>query len=83
MAERWKDLKQLVSQLRCASDAPGRARLPADAAAQRVANFPNVSRQELMMFARVTGHAGLHELSFEDLCTINREISEYIDIPHA
>lgn len=35
------------------------------------------------MFARVTGHAGLHELSVEDLCTINREISEYTDIPHA
>lgn len=35
------------------------------------------------MFARITGHADLHELSVADLCTISREISEYTDIPHA
>lgn len=52
-------------------------------AAQRVANFLNVSLEELKMFARITGHADLHELSVEDLCTISREISEYTDIPHA
>ena len=35
------------------------------------------------MFARITGHADLHELCVDDLCTISREISEYTDIPHA
>ena len=60
-----------------------RTRLRVDAAARRVANFLNVSLEELRMFARITGHGDLHELSVEDLCTISREISEYTDIPHA
>ena len=60
-----------------------RARLHENAAAARVANFLNVSLEELKMFARITGHADLHDLSVEDLCTISREISEYTDIPHA
>ena len=60
-----------------------RERLHEDAAAARVANFLNVSLNELKMFARITGHENLHDLSVEDLCTISREISEYTDIPHA
>ena len=60
-----------------------RARLHMDVAASRVANFLKVSLEDLKMFARVTGHADLHDLSVEDLCTINREISEYTNIPHA
>lgn len=60
-----------------------RARLHEDAAAARVANFLRVSLEELKMFARITGHENLHDLSVEDLCTINREISEYTNIPHA
>ncbi len=60
-----------------------RERLHEDAAAARVANFLNVSLEELKMFARITGHENLHDLSVEDLCTISREISEYTDIPHA
>ena len=60
-----------------------RARLHEDAAAARVANFLNVTLDELKMFARITGHGNLHDLSVEDLCTISREISEYTDIPHA
>ena len=60
-----------------------RTRLRGEAAARRVANFLNVSLEELRMFARITGHRDLHELSVEDLCTISREISEYTDIPHA
>ena len=60
-----------------------RPRLQGEAAARRVANFLNVSLEELRMFARITGHRDLHELSVEDLCTISREISEYTDIPHA
>lgn len=60
-----------------------RARLKVDAAAQRVANFLNVSRDELKTFARITGHSSVHDLSVEDLITVSREISEYTNIPHA
>ena len=60
-----------------------RERFQADAAAKRVANFLNVSLEELKTFARITGHQRLHDLSVEDLCTINREISEHTNIPHA
>lgn len=60
-----------------------RARLKEDAAAKRVANFLNVSLEELRTFARVTGHTYLHDLSVEDLVTINREISEFTNISHA
>lgn len=60
-----------------------RKRLHVDAAAQRVANFLNVSRNELKTFARITGHASVHDLKVEDLVTWNREIAEYTDIPHA
>ena len=60
-----------------------RARLKGDAATQRVANFLNVSLEELKMFSRITGHKNLHDLSNQDLVTISREISEYTNIPHA
>ena len=60
-----------------------RSRMNIDAAAQRVANFLNVSLEELKTFARITGHERLHDLCVDDLCTINREISEFTDIPHA
>lgn len=59
-----------------------RLRLNQDAAAMRVANFLNVSLDELKMFARITGHNNIHDLSVDDLCTINREISEFTNIPH-
>ena len=60
-----------------------RARLHIDAAAQRVANYLKVSLAELKSYARITGHKNLHDLNLGDLCTINREISEFTDIPHA
>lgn len=60
-----------------------RKRLKVDAAAKRTANFLNASLEELKTFARVTGHKRLHDLSVEDLCTVNREISEFTNIPHA
>ncbi len=64
-------------------DADLRARLSPDPAAARVANFLNVSLEELKTFARITGHEKLHDLSVDDLCTISREISGFTDIPHA
>ena len=60
-----------------------RKRFQGDAAAQRVANFLNVSLAELKTFARITGHDKLHDLCVDDLCTISREISEHTDIAHA
>ena len=60
-----------------------RARLKVDTAAQRVANFLNVSKEELEMFARITGRKSLKDLDVSDLVTTNKEIAEYTDIPHA
>lgn len=60
-----------------------RARMNIEASAQRVANYLLVSFAELKTFARITGHSNIHDLSLEDLVTINREISEYTDIMHA
>ena len=64
-------------------DAELRMRLHTDAAAARVGNFLKVSLEELKMFARITGHERLHDLSVEDLCTVSREISEFTNIRHA
>ena len=60
-----------------------RERLKVEQAAQRVANYLNVTRQELKTFARITGHTCVHDLSVSDLVTISREISEFTNIPHA
>lgn len=60
-----------------------RERLKEDAAAQRVGNYLNCTFGELRTFARITGHADIHDLTVDDLCTTSREISEHTDIPHA
>ncbi|MEE0797027.1 MAG: glutamate synthase-related protein [Anaerovoracaceae bacterium] len=60
-----------------------RKRLNTDAAARRVANYLNVSLEELKTFARITGHNDLFDLSLDDLVTVSREISEFTDIRHA
>ena len=59
-----------------------RERLKVDAAAQRVANFLNVSRDELRTFARVTGNTSVHGLSVDNLVTTDRDIAEYTCIRH-
>lgn len=59
-----------------------RERLKVDAAAQRVANFLNVSLEELKTFARVTGNNSVHGLSLKNLVTTDRDIAEYTDIRH-
>ena len=58
-----------------------RARSDVDKAAQRVANFLNVSLKELKTFARVTGHTSVHDLSVTDLVTLDRDIVTYTNIP--
>ena len=60
-----------------------RKRLDVDAAARRVANFLNVSLEELRTFARITGHENLHDLSANDLVTVSGEIAAHTNIRHA
>ena len=60
-----------------------RSRLHIDHAAKRLSNYLNASFEELRMFGRITGHQNIHDLSVQDLVTINREISEHTNIPHA
>lgn len=60
-----------------------RERLKVEQSAQRVANYLNVTREELKTFARITGHSCIHDLSVDDLVTFNREISDFTNIPHA
>lgn len=59
-----------------------RKRLHIETSAKRVANYLNVTLEELRTFARITGHENLHDLSVADLCTTSREISEYTNIEH-
>lgn len=60
-----------------------RKRFPMEAAAQRVANYLEVSFAELRTFARVTGHKDIHGLSLSDLCTTDGDIHRYAGIAHA
>ena len=60
-----------------------RKRFKQEAAAKRVANFFNCTKEELRTFARITGHQKLKDLNVEDLVTINYEISQYTNIEHA
>jgi methylamine---glutamate N-methyltransferase subunit C len=67
-----------------ATQDPGlRARLDVDEAARGLANFLRVSTEELRDFARLTGHASVHELSVRDLVTTSSELSAHASIPHA
>lgn len=59
-----------------------RQRMKVDAAAQRVANFLNVSLEELKTFARVTGNHSVHGLSQDNLVTTDKDIAEYTGIRH-
>lgn len=59
-----------------------RARLDVSAAAQRVANFLNVSRKELETFARITGNHSVHDLSMANLVTMDSDIAKYTGIRH-
>ncbi|HIF5300130.1 TPA: glutamate synthase-related protein, partial [Clostridioides difficile] len=51
-----------------------RKRLHIENSANRVANFLNVSLEELKTFARISGHKDIHDLSVDDLYTVNSEI---------
>ncbi|HBE9653077.1 TPA: alpha-hydroxy-acid oxidizing protein [Clostridioides difficile] len=59
-----------------------RKRLHIENSANRVANFLNVSLEELKTFARISGHKDIHDLSVDYLYTVNSEISNYTNIQH-
>ncbi len=59
-----------------------RKNLKIEKASQRVANYLNVSLEEIKTFARITGNKNIHDLSTVDLSTFNSEISNYTNIPH-
>ncbi|HBG0816356.1 glutamate synthase-related protein [Clostridioides difficile] len=59
-----------------------RKRLHIENSANRVANFLNASLEELKTFARISGHKDIHDLSVDDLYTVNSEISNYTNIQH-
>ncbi|WP_320986924.1 FMN-binding glutamate synthase family protein, partial [Hungatella effluvii] len=54
-----------------------RKRFNVCAASARVGNFLKCSFEELKTYARITGHEDIHDMTVDDLCTINREISEF------
>lgn len=60
-----------------------RKKLHIEVSSQRLANFLNVSLEELKTFARITGNDDVHKLSVDNLCTTNSEISEHTNIKHA
>jgi glutamate synthase domain-containing protein 2 len=59
-----------------------RARLDVNKSAARVANFFNVSTDELKDFSRLSGNDNIHGMEANDLCTSNSEISNYTNIEH-
>ena len=60
-----------------------RKRLHIEESSKRLTNFLNVSLEELKTYARITGNHDIHDLSVENLCTTNSEISEHTNIIHA
>ena len=59
------------------------SRLDVDVGARRVANYFDVIASELSAFVRITGHDSVHDLTKDDLCTTDEEISKYCGIRHA
>ncbi len=59
-----------------------RQRLQVDKSARYLENFLRVSTEELKMFARLTGHRDVHDLSVRDICTTNADISNSTVIEH-
>ena len=67
----------------CATQDPElRKRLDHDKGAIRLANYLRATLEDLKTFARICGKSDVHELSTEDLCTVNSEIANHTDILH-
>ncbi len=59
-----------------------RKRLNQDHGAMRLANYLKVTLEELKIFARITGHDNVHDLSIDDLATTSHELATYTRIRH-
>lgn len=59
------------------------SRLDTKAGSLRVANYLNVSAEEIRVFLRVSGHRSLSELSLDDLCTTDADVAAQTGIRHA
>jgi len=59
-----------------------RDRLDIEKSAKQLENFLTVSTEEIKTFARLTGNDDVHNLSVDDLCTTNSEISDHTNIEH-
>ena len=59
------------------------SRLDQDAGAMRVGNYLKAVADEIRAFLRVSGHTELSQLSLDDLCTTDSEISLNTGIRHA
>lgn len=59
-----------------------RSRLQKEVGSKRVANFLNVSLEQLKEFARITGNESVHSLSPRNLVTIDKDIAENTGIAH-
>lgn len=59
------------------------SRLDQDAGAMRVGNYLNAVADEIRTFLRVSGHTELSQLSLDDLCTTDSEMSLNTGIRHA
>jgi glutamate synthase domain-containing protein 2 len=60
-----------------------RSRFNIDKSSRQVANYLKICTEELKMFTRITGNNNIHDLSLNNLCTTNSEISDNTDIKHA
>lgn len=59
-----------------------RQRFSVDKSAERLVNFFENMRLQLMDFARMCGRRSLFELSTEDMATVDSEIAAHTPIPH-
>lgn len=60
-----------------------RARFNIEAAANRVYNYLHVSTEELKTFARISGVYDIHDLTMDNLITVDEDIARYTGILHA
>ncbi len=63
-------------------DAELRKQIKIEEASERVYRFLNISTEELRVFSRVLGKNDVHDLSLNDIRTLNKEIAEYTKIEH-
>lgn len=59
-----------------------RGRIDVDAAAERLGNYLRVVTGEMAQFARIAGRSDVHDLSVDDLRTVNSEIGGHTEIAH-